>query len=200
MKIIQTIVIMSAILSLAGGLGMQSAYAGAGTQTPLGASVTIVGACEVVVVSPLAFGSVDPVVNSFDDGGASITKGTPISTDGFKVTLTNSGNQASNILVDGTNWDDGVGATPLEVMSAGKTKFSDTAGLIASKAALPNNETTPAETPAALIVIEPGTPDFGTEDTFWDLDVTLDLSVTFVSGALSQVITLDFACQAPTIP
>ena len=192
MKTLQTIVIMSAILSLAGGLGMQSAFAGTGTVTPLGASVTIAGNCEVVLdgsTPSLAFGSVDPVANSLANGGASATGTGQQQTDGFLLTLNNGGNQAANIVVDGDNWD---AAGPVEIMSAGQTKFSDTLGVIAGKTALPNAED--VETPLLLTQIEPGTPDFGQEDTYWDLDVTLDIDPTFVTGALSQAITLDFAC------
>lgn len=192
MKTLQTIVIMSAILSLAGGLVMQSAFAGTTTETPLGASVTIAGNCEVVLdnaTPSLAFGSVDPVANSAANGGASSTAGSPVNTEGFLLILNNGGNQAANIVVDGDNWE---ATGPVEVMSAGQTKFSDVAGNIGSKTALPNAEV--PETPLLLTQIDVGTPDFGTENTYWDLDVTLDTLPTFTSGALSQAITLDFAC------
>lgn len=190
---------MTAIMSLAGGLGMQSAYAAV---TDLGATVTISATCEAVLAAAtpsLAFGNVDPVVNSADDGGASATGTASQITDGFKITINNDGNQASSIVVDGTNWED-TSFTPVEVMSAGQTKFSDTAGVIADKTALPNNEATaPVEAAVLLTVIEPDAPDNGVEDTFWDLDVTLDILPTFLTGTLSQVITLDFACVAPAV-
>ena len=192
MKTLQTIVIMSAILSLAGGLGMQSAFAGTGTSTPLGASVTIAGNCEVVIdgtTPSLAFGSVDPVANSLANGGASATGTGQQQQEGFLLILNNGGNQDAEIVVDGDNWD---AAGPVEIMSAGQTKFSDDSGNIGSKTALPNAED--SATPLPLTVITPGTPDFGEENTYWDLDVTLDIDPTFTSGALSQVITLDFAC------
>ncbi len=183
---------MSAILSLAGGLGMQSAFAGIVTVTPLGASVTIAGNCEVVLdatTPSLAFGSVDPVANSLANGGASATGTGQQQTDGFLLILNNGGNQAANIVVDGDNWETG---GVVEIMSAGQTKFSDTLGTIGGKTALPNAET--PETPVFLTEITPGGPDNGVENTFWDLDVTLDLDPTFTSGALTQAITLDFAC------
>lgn len=193
MKTIQTIVIMSAILSLAGGLSMQSAFAG-GSTTGLSASVTIDPQCELKLAAAtpsLAFGAVDPVANSAANGGASNTQGPPISDDGFLITLENGGNQNSDVVVSGDNWDDTPGIGGIEVMSAGKTKFSDTAGFIGSKLALPNAEA--AQTPAALTTVVAANP-IGTEDTFWDLDVDLDILPSFTSGALVQDIFLDFAC------
>lgn len=171
MKTIQTIMVVVAILSIPIVMGTQHAMAGTTGTT---GTVTITEVCELIVPGTLAFSSGDPVNN-----GPGVGVG---ETSAFVLSNAN-GNIFSDVDVSGSNWYAQGGTPPAsDVMDVTNTKYSTTSGLIGTKTALTSSA-------AGLTVIPPGT----TANTFWDLEIDLDIDLAF-TGIAVEDITFEFAC------
>ena len=170
MKTLHTIMVLIAIASLPAFIGVQQAMAGSTGAT---GSVTISGTCEIVAGS-MTFAGGDPTLDCATCGSPGVGQ--------LTVNLANTnGNLQSVTQVLGANWLDS--QSPFDpVQDVSNTKFSATTGTFASKADL-------SGTLATLVTV----PVASNSDTFWDVEIDLDLDGTF-AGTANQAITFDFAC------
>lgn len=170
MKKIQILMVLTAIFSVATVMGTQQAMAGTTATT---GSVIIDPVCELTAPGTLNFANGDPLNN-----GAGVGVG---ETAAFVLSNVN-GNLDSIVSVSGSNWYASIGDGTDDVMSVGNTKYDDVSGLIAAKTALTGAL-------AGITTVNAGS----TQDTFWDLEIELDLAPSH-TGAASQDITFDFSC------
>ena len=166
--------VMAAILSVPMALGTQSAMAGGGS-TPTTGSLAISAVCELSAPGTLTFNGGNPESNGLNIGTGE--------TAAFVLSNAN-GNLDSVVTVLGSNWFDSAGSLGADdVMEETHSRY-DTTGTTAFTA-----KTQLTTSAAALTTITAG----NTDDTFWDVEIVLDIDATF-AGTANQNITFDFTC------
>ncbi len=168
---------MAAILSIPIAFGTQSAMAGGG-QTGTTATVTIDAVCELTAPATLAFAAGDPEFNGIGQGVGE--------TGAFQLGNAD-GNLDSVVTVLGANMFD-VATSAIDIQDVGFTFYATTASNEAAGAGV-TGKTSLTSAAATLTTITAG----GTQDTFWNLELALDVTPGF-SGAADQAITFDFTC------
>jgi len=177
MKTIYTIMVMTAILSIPIAFGTQSAMAGAGS-TGTSATVTISAVCELTAPGTLPFAAGDPESNGVGQGVGE--------TSAFNLANAD-GNLQSVVGVSGGNMANIVSLFQ-DVQSVGFTHYSTTQSSEAAGAGV-TGKTALTGSSAPLTTIPAGS----SQDTFWNLEIALDLDASF-AGSAAQPITFDFTC------